>query len=469
MIISESKFFLEFNSKFIFLPIDKVYFDYLPYFALGSVNLDVLDFVVFANESIFGYNLFSWETIQPITADLSEAFPDKLRDLHGYSYRLLINTEPTLLWKDGKIYGIAMSILEALTEKQNATFHISRNLGLEDPETYSFIDVALRTIYDFMPNTWIILQIGQQSPIQSYQEYAYCIMLTKGPKRSFLPYIVSPFDLATWILLLCSLLAGTLIFVASKDSYLKPAGSFLFSTFGHFFGQGSSLFENRSMKNASFQLFIFFIFLLGVVYESLIISFIFQNRSEQDIKSFEDLKKSDMPIYTDDYFIYISEQFGESEEFFERTQNGKLNDSFWWDVKERFAVIYDCDRIDYYYYQANNISKLFYRTNDRLYGYLHFYNTRKSNPFGKRIEEFITTIFESGIMEYYKWQFAVVSDTNYGRNAELLNLASENIFLGFEDLFEIYYILLIGYGVSVVAFVGEWMLFVVGGYFCGRK
>jgi hypothetical protein len=63
----------------------------------------------------------------------------------------------------------------------------------------------------------------------------------------------------------------------------------------------------------------------------------------------------------------------------------------------------------------------------------------------------------------------VVSDTNYGRNAELLNLASENIFLGFEDLFEIYYILLIGYGVSVVAFVGEWMLFVVGGYFCGRK
>jgi hypothetical protein len=69
---------------------------------------------------------------------------------------------------------------------------------------------------------------------------------------------------------------------------------------------------------------------------------------------------------------------------------------------------------------------------------------------------------EAGIADYFKQTYArfLEQEDSIRRDTEA-SLSIEKTILDFDDLFEIYKVLLIGYSAGTVAFVFEWILFLM--------
>jgi hypothetical protein len=274
--------------------------------------------------------------------------------------------------------------------------------------------------------------------------------------------MVSPFDLATWILILLALLIGTAVYSLMNyrrfSHSVRTGFGFLFGIYGLFLGQGSNLFEQRSRKNAYFQTFIFFSFLLGTLYQSLIISFIFLNRDVRSIKTFEDIKNSDLKIYTNPNMKIILAET-EAENVLKRiVVLETVEQKFLENLNESGAIVSSCYIIDYIHNNYEIIYSNYYKLSDPISSFYRTYVTRRSNPFAETIQKYSLKIFESGISRFLETKFASELNEKVIRMrvySESLN--NDEIFLNFEDLSGVFIILLVGFGLAGLAFVFEWI------------
>ncbi len=209
----------------------------------------------------------------------------------------------------------------------------------------------------------------------------YCALIPNEPRRSFLAFILTPFDLATWFLMIICLVLGALFYICStRKVSLTSIGSFFYSIYGLFLGQSSALFEACSLKNFYFQVFVFFAFLLGTVYQSLILSFIALHRDVYSIQTLEDLKNSDLLIYTDPYFKYL--MISEDDEFKQRlTIFNHPNVPFLTSADGNVAMVAGCSTVEAWHKVFSYISDSFYQPRAPLFSFYLSSITRKTNPF----------------------------------------------------------------------------------------
>jgi hypothetical protein len=455
------------NSNFVILPTNPVDFENVPGIARTLLDMEILNFIIHINDSLsYGHNIFNNQTYRVQSADLEAAFPDKLKNLHGYSYRLYSYPQiQTILWEDGKFYGPWIDFIAVMSKHQNGSYHYATVRRIEDATAQNNFYAMISKEHDFCVNLDISLKgFSIDLPIETFSTDGYCALIPNEPRRSFLSFILTPFDLATWILMIISLILGALLYIFStRKVSLTSIGSFFYSIYGLFLGQGSALFEACSLKNFYFQVFVIFAFLLGTVYQSLIISFVSLNRDVYSIQSFEDLRNSDLFIYTDNYFKYLMESHG--TEFEKRIvpyiyanvsvlANGKM------------AFVTPCSLIGYYQFSYRNLSEPFYRMKRPMISFYLKSITRKTNPFAQRMQEYVWRLFDVGILAYFKFKFDMVFDESMVEYRDSLNDFSDDEIalnddesfeeiLKLSDLLEISYILLIGYGLSTFMFALE--------------
>jgi hypothetical protein len=369
---------------------------------------------------------------------------------------------------DRKIVGSPISSLNEMVRHQNATYHFKKLIPVQKATFKNIWEGLTDKNFDLCPNTRVKLHHLTQEmiSIQTYSTADYCALIPNEPKKSFLSFMVSPFDLATWILILLALLIGTTVYLLMNyrrfSHSVRTGFEFLFGIYGIFLGQGSNLFESRSKKNTHFQTFIFFAFLLGTLYQSLIISFIFFNRDVRSIKTFEDLKNSDFKIYTNHNMkTVLAQTETENESFMKRiVVLEALEDSFLRGLNESGAIVSSCYNIDYIQNNFEIIYSNYYKLSEPISSFHRTYVTRRSNPFAETIQKYSLKFFESGISGFLETKFA--SDLN--EKVIRMRVYSESfndveIFLNFEDLSGGFIILLIGFVLAGLAFVFEWIWF----------
>jgi hypothetical protein len=469
---SDGLYYWDVYTKFIFLPTDFWDTRNLEKLCWKLFEVGILNFLVSNNETHhYGYNIFNNQTYQvEMTQDISKIFPNKLRDLHGYSYRILLYPEsPMSWWKNGKIHGAKIYFLEEMLKHQNATFHFRKMLSFKEASSYKTISGQLsKKEFDFCPNILVLVSwtFHKRISIETYTMTGYCALIPREPPKSFIVFLISPFDAWTWILMGLSVAIRALVYKLLDHARLSSGGQFVFGVFGLFLGQSANTFNARSRKNFYSQLFIFFAFLLGTAYLSLILTFLFQDRDVRSIKNFEDLKASDLRILTDEYFIYMNEEAGVDEKFQKRLRAEIFRDFD--NIERGTALVMACDLAKYVDNHHKNLSATFYLLDELIYPFHIQYNTRVSNPFKEKIQDYVLRFMESGIADYFEGKYARFlnrKDRVHQSEASFLN---EKTYLDFDDFFEIYKILLIGYLAAFVAFVFEWIVY-LSARFCENK
>ncbi len=461
------------NSNFVILPTNPIEFEDVPGIARTLLDMEILNFIIHFDDSLScGHNIFNNQTYRIRSVDLEAAFPDKLKDLHGYSYRLLAFPQPrTFLEKDDVLHGPFLDFIDVMSKHQNATYHFAKiispdRLNLETI-TSEFIDKE----YDFCVNLGVLFNgFSVEHGVDVFIMTGYSALIPNEPKRSFLSFILTPFDLAIWILMIICLVLGALLYIFStRKVSLTSIGSFFYSIYGLFLGQGSALFAACSLKNFYFQVFVIFAFLLGTVYQSLIISFLSLKRDVYSIQSFEDLKNSDLLIYSDPYFKHLTNS--EDDDFKKRLIIfGHHNLTYFTSSNGNMAMVVEQQTAEVWYKTFSNISDSFYQLKTPFFSFYVKLVTRKSNPFARRIQEYILNLIESGILQYFQRKHDVIRDQYYKSIGDVPDFSDDQDveLLKFEDLLGIFNILWTGFGVATLVFGLEWSHFLIKRWFLSR-
>jgi hypothetical protein len=397
-------------------------------------------------------------------SSLDQIFPDKLKNLFGYSYKFLRYVDfPHSVDVKGRPHGIYIYFMTEILKQQNANFHVKKFLISPEMIHKHLEDELISKDFDFCPGTLLVLPngYGELVTIQTYRTDAFCVLVSKESKKSFVAFLLSPFDAWTWIIFFVSLFGCTVIYVLFRrlkkfSEILRAGADYMFAIFGLFLGQGANFLNPVSLRNFFSQPMIFFVFLLGAVYQSLIIAFMFDNRYGQTIETFEDLKTSDHIIYADLYFTHVIESSESDKAFLTRIRGvTNLLDLTLMEFNESSAIIVGCQHADYLYNNFESISSNFYRLAEPVHPFFVYFVTQKSNPFAQKIQDYVLAFTESGLMKSFADQYKQIFNQVHNHESQSPDL-DEN-YLTFEDFTGTLIILLIGYILAVLAFILEWV------------
>jgi hypothetical protein len=125
----------------------------------------------------------------------------------------------------------------------------------------------------------------------------------------------------------------------------------------------------------------------------------------------------------------------------------------------KMALVADCQVTEFYHEYYPDTNKAFYRMKEPILSFYLKLNTRKTNPFAQRIQEYILRLFQTGTLNYLHTKYDVVFDKFVKEGTKNLtaleDLETLEGILKLEDLLEFSYILLIGYGLSASVFALE--------------
>lgn len=141
------------------------------------------------------------ELLDHTSNDLEYIFPDKLRNLQGYEYKIVVGHMPPKLHclDIENCINIDLILMQIVAERKNASI----NLKIVDTvalllsgnvlhELHS-ADLTVITAVKFM----IFVKQYLYKTVNTYDESAYCAVVPIPIRMSFLDFISVPFDLAT--------------------------------------------------------------------------------------------------------------------------------------------------------------------------------------------------------------------------------------------------------------------------------
>ena len=201
------------NSKFMFLPTTSTTFDDIFNTFVFFTIMGILNAIVCIPHPGFGYLIVVTSNphldslkqqiyvVRNDNTSVDYLFPDKLQNLHGYSYSVIFYNEmPRLYEKNGKFVGLEMKFLDVVTEKQNATYNIKFFLDRADEKFLNYYPFRLNDkSADISMNTGIgnIQNTETLESINTYEVLNYCALIPNPPRVSFFDYIFKPFDALT--------------------------------------------------------------------------------------------------------------------------------------------------------------------------------------------------------------------------------------------------------------------------------
>ena len=189
--------------------------------------------------------------------------------------------------------------METVAIKQKASLEITIN---KDDIGKAVTDVVKKGVADIFLNTDIF--IAAERPwhlkfVNTFETDGFCAIVPYSLNSKF-DFIYKPFDLWTWILFLISMLGGATVWhFLNKRSQAKSNsfGFFIFAFISNFLGQGVTFRKHRPMQKLILQLSVATTFVLGTVYQSLVISSMYDSRFNTKITTVDELINSDYSFY----------------------------------------------------------------------------------------------------------------------------------------------------------------------------
>jgi hypothetical protein len=269
---------------------------------------------------VFSYNPYlpgkiPMYEIDNMETNTTEIFKDKLRDLHGYRYKVLEYRE----------VGIGMyhnfNFMELMCKVQNATLITKAKLKTVDKKFLKkYIDLMTRKKVDMSLNTGVKTTFNN-APLPSvvtYDEQAYRAMVPKPPHVSFIALVLKPFDGWTWIALGITVGACGVVWRLYRFFYLDTGDStwyFIFGVFAFYVGQALTFRRNRTKQVLLIQLCILMTFILGNTYQSMMTTFMTESRDGIRLKTLNELMKSDYSFEVDPLFYDLIKESKDFPQF----------------------------------------------------------------------------------------------------------------------------------------------------------
>jgi len=429
-------------------------------YLLFFINFGFLDAVV-VHENVAGsiqFVVFTSVTGQfsifTDQVDQSLIFPNKLRSMDRYQYKIIVYDQPPRVKiKNNVVSTPLLYFLQAVASVQSSR-----------PSLFIIDD------YHHMKDYWIErkmhltlnsgVTIGNSEPkLLTYEEAGYCALVPLPPKIPlFHSIFIEPFDDLTWMFLVITMACSVAVFWMFRDRGAVDSPWLLaYGMIVMFIGQGVDFSpHNRLVLTILLQLIIVMIWILNNAYEGVITSFMIQPIHEHRLETFDDLVASNYEILSDKVFASKISGSAAYESLKTRlnTSGSELGNQFPYEViRQHYVFVMMCSGAEAMIEErlrqsGKKISELYYLMPQKFL--LHFEQLEASymNPFLERFQYYMDLSFQAGLMQIWK-VFGNSSMTRTQKSSD------EPTYLKLEDLTQVFSILVTGYAVSTVALLIE--------------
>jgi hypothetical protein len=405
---------------------------------------------------------------------VKNVFSDKLKNLNGYSYKIIFRDEfPNIFTTTDKnktfVEGKGIRFFEAIAKHQNA--RIGNLYTGRDNLTVirnKFINAFLNRHVDLSLNTGIMIkqETGLINKVNYFENTGFCAMVPYPERKSFFSFVMEPFDLWTWILIMmsavCFAISWHLLNKHSSIPNSNTAWYFLFAFVTFFIGQGVEFREHRLMQKVLIQLMILLTFIFGNLYQSLLISLMSEPRYGDQITSIQGMIDSNFTFMIDSIFSTLLNMSSQHNEL--KFKNIKVVEEI--DLKfkslaaEKIGFIFSCNVVDGLFrntkssYVINRAAvDYYYRIKDKFFTYYETFQIAPLSPFVDQLQDYSLRIHESGLKQHWHGILLNFEDIEAVKLRELK--LHEDFLLSLEDVVGIFYCLGIGYALALMAFVLE--------------
>jgi hypothetical protein len=471
----DEPFWISPSTKFIFLPKTAIKADdviHVLWFFEAIRRLNVVMIYEEVSIKMFTFNVLKRDVHSLASStNVDVVFPDKLSNLNQYRYNVVASIQPPRLYfKNGKFYGFDVLFMEIVAKKQNASLYIGY-VNYSDPNIYKQyvtlmgtgkIDVSLSTISSAGTNTEMMKYYKN---FNTYDVNGYCALVPIPPRDSFLKYLFVPYDTASWILMLVSLIALAIVwkvFQTQRESRgLSSVGRIIFRVIAGFLGQAFDFVATRWFHFMVMQIFIFMVLILGNAYQSILISLMTVSRNGTRITTVNEMMAGDYNFLTDSVFYEnVLKVQPKVIKKFKTEQSLYLFDKFNYEATatNNSVLVMRCDTVNDAFYSDNikfdhgKPSDYYYILPEKFLALYETLMTGRFCPFIERLGEISLRIFESGIKQH--WDTLLHSLTDH-IDLEQISIMKEEFLLKMGDFKYVFYIWAIGMSVATIAFVAE--------------
>jgi hypothetical protein len=384
---------------------------------------------------------------------IHEIFPDKVKNLHGYRYQLLLTDQQPYLYVEPstkRLLGTEASFMAHLLKQQNASLVVKNYLRYED------FGANFGKIMD--NNTEVVtFNVGIRSPnenlerVPNFQANNFCVLVPFQSSKSFLDDILSPYQAAVWIGLLITIFSAAVVwrFIHARLRGTNSTWDFLFNIFGMFLLQGPQLPRIHRLQKLMLQTLVFGTFILGTAYQSKIIDLMFSARNTMTIDSVESLLQSDLNLAIEGELLGSDRSESDQSKVMRLDlRNIRSFDQF---AANNTALIMRCDMVDVLRKTLPGSLKNFYTLNELIEETIDHYTFNKRNPFKNEIKRHILSYFESGLRQHWKRFYEIAIETP----AYWLELQESDFYLKFLDVRGAFFILIGGLVFALFVFILE--------------
>ncbi|CAG9810338.1 unnamed protein product [Chironomus riparius] len=292
----------------------------------------------------------------------------------------------------------------------------------------------------------------------NYEKIGFCALVPIPPKVSTFRFlIIMPFDYRIWTPLVVSIAGSFIVWWLYRGRGAVDSHWLLLAEiYKLFFGQGFTLSRyNHFMLLTLMQLICWLMFVIGNAYESEITSCMIEPFNENRLESVADLLVSDYEIVTDQGFTFM---LNNSDGFEALKSKIKMTDlqiiaRFYAEIKQkRHVLIGMCDVLDVDLkrkFKNGLVSDHFYMLPEVILWDFVRLEAGYFNPYLERFQFYMDLSFQAGLPHMWK----VFGELDRSRKS----VTEESIMdsLGYEDLYQVYLVLIILHGVSVLVFFCE--------------
>lgn len=422
---------------------------------------------------VYSYSPFTstpFYLIDEFSVNVDKTFPDKLQDLNGYKFKVFyFKDKPRLIEHRGCVYGPEVVLMEIVAKKLNASMELKvipdglkwrRNVKLVLRRDKA--DVILNTGMDIKQ-----LDSKKLKYVKTFDTDGYCALVPHPKIHSHFDFIATPFDLWTWLLTFTSMtfcgilwhFSNKLLPVISPLRGLSYSSYFFFGFISNFLGQGFSFRPRGYVQKLILRLTFTLTFVLGNIYESLIIAAITQATHSHKITTINELISGN---YSYNACKMFATQFNGSR--FYHLMSHKISHfkalelNYKKLASENIVLIEPCAKIDALLSSLEvnesfeeSASQFYYKLDEHFNSYFLEFPTALETVFFDRLNEISLRVFESGI------NHAPSAFTDTKRQIKVLNEKNrgENQLLNFDDINPIFKLLSIGLMLSAFVFSVE--------------
>jgi hypothetical protein len=388
--------------------------------------------------------------------DLHETFPDKLKNMNGYQYTVMVfNQPPRVLVNEKTILSPLTYFLQLVLKVQKSRVFYAI---IQNPQDLEYFWMNRK--FHLTLNTAVRME-NLEPKLLTYEKDGYCALIPL-PKAVtlFQLFFIEPFDGLTWLFLVLSVSCSAFVFWMFRHQGAVDSPQLLiYGIFVMFIGQGFKFSrKNRLVQAVLLQLIIFMVFILSNGYQGVITSFMIQPFHETRMTTIKELLESDYEILTDTAFAFTVRDNEDFEAIKSRMntsgasiRDDKLDDLI---INKRYVLIRVCDIAEMYLTsQLENhkkISDYFYLMPEIIQPYYVQLEASFLNPFLERFQYFMDLSFQAGLMHIWK----VMSQQKY-YEPKKHKMDDEVGYLKFKDLKQVFVLLGIGYILSAVVLLLE--------------